>query len=71
MIDNNVVGKLQYIYSNRLNLGKIRTEENVFLSFAPHDIAIFQYLTNSSPIKIQANGSIFTKKHTRFNNDKF
>ena len=30
MIDNNAIGKLQYIYSNRLNLGKVRTEENVF-----------------------------------------
>ena len=62
MIEDNAVGKLQYIYSNRLNLGKIRTEENVFWSFAPHDIAIFQYLTNSSPIKIQASGSIFLQE---------
>ena len=62
MIDNNAIGKLQYIYSNRLNLGKVRTEENVFWSFAPHDISIFQYLTNSYPTKIQASGSIFLQK---------
>ena len=47
MIDNGEVGDLQYMYSNRLNLGKVRTEENVFWSLAPHDIAIFQYLTDS------------------------
>ena len=62
MIENGNIGELQYIYSNRLNLGKIRIEENVFWSLAPHDIAIFQYLTNSSPINVQATGSTFLQK---------
>ena len=56
------IGELQYIYSNRLNLGKVRTEENVFWSLAPHDIAIFQYLTGSFPNNIQARGSTFLQK---------
>ena len=43
-------------------MGKIRTEENVFWSFAPHDIAIFQFLINSLPKNIQANGSVFLQK---------
>jgi UDP-2-acetamido-3-amino-2,3-dideoxy-glucuronate N-acetyltransferase len=34
------LGKLQYITSNRLNLGKIRKEENALWSFAPHDISV-------------------------------
>ena len=51
MIEKGEIGDLQYLYSNRLNLGKVRTEENVFWSFAPHDIAIFQYLTDSFPKK--------------------
>ena len=50
-ISSGKIGKLQYIYSNRINLGKIRTEENVFWSFAPHDISIFQHITNSYPKK--------------------
>ena len=62
MIENGKIGKLQYIYSNRLNLGQVRTKENVFWSLAPHDIAIFQYLTNSYPIKINAHGSSFLQK---------
>ena len=62
MIVNDDIGDLQYIYSNRLNLGKVRTEENVFWSLAPHDIAIFQYLTNSIPEKVNANGSTFLQK---------
>lgn len=62
MIDNGEIGDLQYIYSNRLNLGKVRTEENVFWSLAPHDIAIFQYLTDSIPKNINAIGSTFLQK---------
>ena len=47
------LGDLQYIYSNRLNLGAIRTKENVFWSLAPHDIAIFQYLIGSFPKNVK------------------
>ena len=62
IIENGEIGDLQYLYSNRLNLGKVRTEENVFWSLAPHDIAIFQYLTGSIPKKINATGSTFLQK---------
>ena len=62
IIESGRIGKLQYIYSNRLNLGKVRTEENVFWSLAPHDISIFQYFTNSFPQKIKATGSSFIQK---------
>ena len=56
LIEDGTLGDLQYIYSNRLNLGTIRTEENVFWSFAPHDIALFQWLTGSFPDKITSHG---------------
>ena len=56
------IGTLQYIYSNRLNLGTVRTEENVFWSFAPHDISIFQYFTDSYPQKITSTGGAFLQK---------
>ena len=62
LIDSGKIGKLQYIYSNRLNLGKVRTEENVFWSLAPHDISIFQYFTNSYPLKVNATGSTFLQE---------
>ena len=62
MIEKGEIGDLQYIYSNRLNLGKVRTHENVFWSLAPHDIAIFQHLTNSTPSMINARGSTFLQK---------
>ncbi len=50
------IGKLRYLYSNRLSFGKIRTEENVLWSFAPHDICnIVGFL--GVPISVQATGS--------------
>lgn len=59
MIDKGVLGKLQYMYSNRLNMGTLRTEENVFWSFAPHDIALFEWFAGTAPSNIQASGSDF------------
>ena len=67
MIKKGDIGDLQYVYSNRLNLGKVKTQENVFWSLAPHDIAIFQYLTDSRPKTINAKGCTFTERHPRFN----
>jgi predicted dehydrogenase len=62
LITEGIIGKLQYIYSNRLNLGKVRTEENVFWSLAPHDISIFQYFTESYPTIIKAHGNIYLQE---------
>ncbi len=62
-IDDGVIGKLQYIYSNRLNLGTIRSEENILWSFAPHDISIIQFLTDSKPIYIGAKGAALVQEN--------
>ena len=62
MIDQGYIGKIQYIYSNRLNLGKVRNEENVFWSFAPHDISLFQYFTNSFPNEVNSMGGDFLQR---------
>ena len=58
-IEKGTLGRLQYIYSNRLNLGAIRSEENILWSFAPHDISLIQYFTGSNPVKIDAHGAVF------------
>lgn len=49
LIENGDLGKIQYIYSNRLSLGKIRREENILWSFAPHDVAVILRLMGSRP----------------------
>lgn len=59
VIDRGKVGRLHYLYSNRLKMGTVRTEENVFWSFAPHDIAILDYLIGQPAIKIEAKGARF------------
>ena len=62
LLSSGRIGSLQYIYSNRLNLGTVRTEENVFWSFAPHDISIFQYLIESDPIHIFSRGAAYVQE---------
>lgn len=59
LIDNGELGKIYYIYSNRLNLGKIRTEENILWSFAPHDIAVMILLLNKLPVEVSCNGGSY------------
>ncbi|MBL7075180.1 Gfo/Idh/MocA family oxidoreductase [candidate division KSB1 bacterium] len=53
------LGKLEYIYSNRLNLGKVRKEENILWSFAPHDISVILFLLESDPILVEALGGTY------------
>src|SRR5437016_14601702 len=50
------LGRVQYIYSSRLNIGKLRTEENILWSFAPHDIAVILALLKEYPEKVAAHG---------------
>lgn len=57
MLQEGKLGKLQYVYSNRLNLGKIRSEENILWSFAPHDISVILSLVGEEPIEVTATGT--------------
>lgn len=57
IVDSGKLGKLYYAYSNRLNFGKVRTEEDVFWSFAPHDISVLNYLIGAPALEIKAKGS--------------
>jgi UDP-2-acetamido-3-amino-2,3-dideoxy-glucuronate N-acetyltransferase len=56
LISNGSLGKIQYIYSNRLNIGKLRTEENILWSFASHDISVILELVGEEPIEVSAFG---------------
>lgn len=63
MIDDGELGKIRYIYSNRLNIGKLRTEENVLWSFAPHDISlILMFMNGEEPLRVQAHGGSYINK---------
>ncbi len=76
MISGGELGKIRYIYSNRLNIGKLRTEENILWSFAPHDISVILMLLGEDPVKVSAFGGDYlnagindvTMTHLEFKN---
>jgi len=53
------LGDVLYLYAQRLNLGKVRTEENAFWSLAPHDVSIVLYLLGEAPDSVSANGAAY------------
>lgn len=59
LIESGELGELRYIYSNRLNLGKVRREENILWSFAPHDIAIILRLVGAWPSRVAVTGGAY------------
>jgi UDP-2-acetamido-3-amino-2,3-dideoxy-glucuronate N-acetyltransferase len=62
LIYSGVLGKLQYVYSNRLNIGKLRSEENILWSFAPHDISVILSLVEEHPQKVEAFGEDYLQE---------
>lgn len=59
MIQDGELGKVEYISSSRLNLGKLRTEEDILWSFAPHDISAILYLLDEAPTRVAAQGASY------------
>ena len=69
-IESGEIGDLFYLYCQRLNLGKVRQDENALLSFAPHDISIALYLMDAPPLSVSAMGEsyLLTRLHIIENN---
>src|SRR3989449_2446286 len=63
LIRSGALGKINYLYSNRLNIGKIRTEENILWSFAPHDISVMLALLNESPTRVSCQGGAYLSRN--------
>ena len=59
MVSSGELGKINYIHSTRLNLGKFRTEENILWSFAPHDISVILLLLGEMPREVSAHGGSY------------
>src|SRR5215813_6898226 len=59
LISQGALGRLQYLYSQRLSLGRIRREENILWSFAPHDISVMLGLVGEDPERIQVQGGYY------------
>ncbi len=63
MIEAGDMGRVEYIYSNRLNMGKLRTEENILWSFAPHDISVILALLGEQPVLVSSHGEAFLQRN--------
>ena len=59
LVNRGELGRLQYLYSNRLNLGKVRREEDILWSFAPHDLSMILSLVGQEPTEVSASGAYF------------
>jgi UDP-2-acetamido-3-amino-2,3-dideoxy-glucuronate N-acetyltransferase len=59
LVQTGGLGKVEYIYSSRLNFGKLRTEENILWSFAPHDISAILHLLDEDPASVTATGGAY------------
>ena len=59
LVNSGVLGRIEYIYSNRLSMGKIRREENALWSFAPHDISVILSLVGQTPLQVTATGGAY------------
>jgi len=63
MIDSGEIGELRYIYSRRLNLGRIRTDVDVLWNLAPHDVSIIQYwLGDPDPLSVKKHGMAYVQQ---------
>ena len=62
MISNDEIGRIHYIYSQRLNLGTVRGDENALWNFAPHDISSILYLLGKEPTDVSARGQSYLQR---------
>ncbi len=62
MIDAGELGEIRYIYSQRLNLGTVRQDENALWNFAPHDISVILFLLGLCPTHVSATGQSYLQK---------
>lgn len=59
LIRSGELGDIYYIYTQRVNLGRIRGDENALWSFAPHDISQILYMLDLEPVDVSARGQSF------------
>ena len=62
LIDSGELGRIYYLYAQRLNLGVVRTDVNALWNLAPHDISIFNFLLGAVPVSVSAHGTDYLQK---------
>src|SRR6266404_507385 len=62
LLDAGELGEIRYIYSQRLNLGRIRSDIDALWNFGPHDVSIIQYwLDDQEPVSVSRQGMAFVQ----------
>jgi len=61
-IAKGTLGNIHYVYAARLNLGRVRKDENALWCFGPHDVCIILHLLGSMPDSVQASGECYLRK---------
>lgn len=62
MLGKSELGDLYYLYSQRVNLGQIRPDENALWSFGPHDVSVALYLLGEMPVTLSAQGKSYLQQ---------
>ena len=62
MVKSGELGTIHYVYTQRVNLGVIRQDENALWSFAPHDLSIILYLLDEEPSAVSASGESYIQR---------
>jgi predicted dehydrogenase len=62
LIDGQELGGLYYIYGNRLNLGKLRADENALWSLGAHDVSVALHLVGEEPVRCLAHGASYVRE---------
>jgi predicted dehydrogenase len=63
LIEAGELGEVYYLYAQRVNLGKVRKDENALWSFAPHDISVVLYLLGAEPETVTAVGECYLQRN--------
>ena len=62
LIDDGDLGRVLYIYGNRLNLGKLRADENALWSLGAHDVSVLLRLAGEEPYEVEARGESYMRE---------
>ncbi|HEY5194025.1 MAG TPA: Gfo/Idh/MocA family oxidoreductase [Solirubrobacteraceae bacterium] len=62
LVDGGELGSLYYVYGNRVNLGKLRSEENALWSLGAHDVSVVLHLIGEEPIECSAHGESYVRE---------
>jgi predicted dehydrogenase len=60
--DSGDLGDIHYLYTNRLNLGQLRADENALWSLGAHDVSVVLYMAGEEPIEVEARGESYMRE---------